>query len=195
MKLVRASNELEILLDLDLSDASLEQVLHEELGSDFAPSDEGASNKDWLEDVASKFRTALMRDGGLSAALGPALRTPTEADDPMRRQWAERFPNLYGLFAGYFHQDWSMDHGTTDDLIRAYIGDQPESTVRAARHELRELLSLDLSDEELERVLDPGLRSDFTASDIGESNMAWLQAIADQLQRALAEGDHSRDSR
>jgi hypothetical protein len=67
--------------------------------------------------------------------------------------------------------------------------------VRAARHELRELLSLDLSDEELERVLDPGLRSDFTASDIGESNMAWLQAIADQLQRALAEGDHSRDSR
>jgi hypothetical protein len=115
----------------------------------------------------------------LSAVLGPA----------------ERFPRLYSLFAGYFHQDWSLDHGTTDDVLRTYVADQPESTVRATHDELRELLSLDLSDVELERVLDPGLRSDFTASDIGGSNTAWLQSIADQLRRALAEGHHSQHSR
>lgn len=69
-ELAMASNELESLLALRLGDADLEQVLDKELGSDFVPSDTGESNREWLEHVASRIRTAHAGQGSVDTHHG-----------------------------------------------------------------------------------------------------------------------------
>jgi hypothetical protein len=110
----------------------------------------------------------------------------SDTDPADNRTWADRFPELRGLFGAYFHQDWEFDHNGPEEVIREYIADGPREDVQRAVAELEELLTLDLTEKQLEEVLSPGLRSDCVPSYVGESNREWLAAVAKQLKESLS---------
>ena len=47
----------------------------------------------------------------------------------------ERYPTLWQLFAGYFHQDWSLDDHTADDVLGRFVRDEPADAF-GARNEI-----------------------------------------------------------
>ena len=46
------------------------------------------------------------------------------------------FPALEQFLGGYFHQDFLLDHATTDDAVAAFAKEEPHKSVRAACDEL-----------------------------------------------------------
>jgi len=102
--------------------------------------------------------------------------------------WAERFPELHRLFAGYFNQDWMEEGLNAEETLRFYLIDAPPEALGVAREELEALLALGLDEAELARVLHPGLGCFRIPSLAGGSNTAWLEEISAELARTLDEG-------
>jgi hypothetical protein len=97
-----------------------------------------------------------------------------------------RYPVLRGFFGAFFHQDWSVDHDTPDDVVTAFIADSRRDELAMASNELESLLALRLGDADLEQVLDKELASDYVPSDTGGSNREWLEHVASRIRTAHA---------
>ena len=100
--------------------------------------------------------------------------------DPLQ----ERFPELYEFFAGYFHEDWSLDAADDMGIVRLFKADAPPEQVLRTRHQLEILLGLPLSEEETSTAIwdsfgccyDPAFR------DLSMRN--WLRLIHAELARS-----------
>jgi hypothetical protein len=63
------------------------------------------------------------------------------------------YPVLRGLFGAFFHQDWSVDHATTDDVVTAFIADSGRDELAMASNELESLLALRLGGSRIRTAL------------------------------------------
>lgn len=59
------------------------------------------------------------------------------------------FPTLQNLFSAYFHQDWSVEHDSTDAVVDAWRDGEDAEYIARARDELDRLLARDLDDAAL----------------------------------------------
>ena len=63
------------------------------------------------------------------------------------------FPALSSFLANYFHEDWVHDYEDDDAAIRSFLEVAFPEQVEEVRTELDAFLALELSEEELEPVL------------------------------------------
>ena len=93
----------------------------------------------------------------------------------------DKYPALHQFLGGYFHQDWTLDHSTPDDVIRSFIDNATateRSSVVAQLHDLLSLPDMALGPA----VLDLGGYYDPTVD--GQTLRQWLQALAHTLNSA-----------
>lgn len=94
------------------------------------------------------------------------------------------FENLKQLFGGYLHQDWPDEFGSDAEAVQAMIeGDTPD-TIAAAREELRELLSMQISEQELANIMVNRLGCYFEPASVGKTYREWLKGVVEQWARA-----------
>ena len=96
-------------------------------------------------------------------------------------RYADRYPELYQFFGGYFHQDWG-DSGSFQNVVHDFQVELDE-TVRQATRELEEFLELDLPEEELREILLNDLGSYVHAPGLGLTYRQWLEAVLDILKK------------
>ena len=95
------------------------------------------------------------------------------------------YPNLYELFAGYFHQDWPEDSPTATGIIERYLGESSDEDVGKALKELHELLSNVTDDEELANIVNQ-LGSYYNPQADGITHREWLMQVSKLLKQNKA---------
>ncbi|MFD2882572.1 contact-dependent growth inhibition system immunity protein [Pseudomonas lini] len=48
-----------------------------------------------------------------------------------------RFPALFQFLAGYFHEDWSCDHESEDDVVRSFVAESSPERISQVKDELQ----------------------------------------------------------
>jgi hypothetical protein len=66
------------------------------------------------------------------------------------------FPALFQFFGGYFNQDWRTEYETPAGAIKAYVAEAPPEAVSEAATEIDRVLSLELGEVALARLLREG---------------------------------------
>ncbi|MFG2788761.1 contact-dependent growth inhibition system immunity protein [Streptomyces sp. NPDC048419] len=117
--------------------------------------------------------------------LNRFLQDPSKVP-PMNPQnhweWNERFPELGQLLGGYFHQDFSDFYDSHDEALDEYISEVlPEDQAKAAQ-EIRELLAMVTSDQEL-KTATAALGLSYSPPR-GMSHRQWLQHIRQRITEA-----------
>lgn len=88
--------------------------------------------------------------------------------------------DLENFFSAYFHQDWSMDHDTAEEVVDYYRESESEQTVAGTREQLSALLAQGLDEDELaEKVQNMGCEYDPTCD--GGNYRDWLASLAQYL--------------
>jgi len=100
-------------------------------------------------------------------------RTIETADD--------QFPALFQLFGGYFHQDWREEYTSADDALAAFKNEAPIGALHDALVEIDEVMSLQLDDPDLGRLLTDGLASNYMPHTDGLSNTQWFVHLRNVL--------------
>lgn len=85
-----------------------------------------------------------------------------------------QFPGLRYFLTSYFHQNWSVE-GSFKEIVRQFCT-EPPATVRQVRSELKRLLALSLSDEDLGSLLQQ-LGSYVRAPGLGLTYRQWLESV------------------
>lgn len=100
--------------------------------------------------------------------------------------YCNKFPELYILFAGYFNQDWThlyqFKGGKSDvlEVARFYKTEDSAEGIAETIAQLEELLSLNLTEEELDQALDQ-LGTDYYALADNWTNREWLNKTLEIL--------------
>jgi hypothetical protein len=72
-----------------------------------------------------------------------------------------KFASLSNFFGGSFNQDWVMENRNPEEVLVLFVRENPIETVTNVVRELNQLLSMNLSDVELEDVFYRDLRCDY----------------------------------
>lgn len=91
-----------------------------------------------------------------------------------------RFPNLFQMFAGYFHQDWQREYAAVDKAIDAFIDDSSLEDRRATLKELDQILDAVIDDSSAE-ALCHSLGLSFSFSKLRLSALNWLGGLRNRL--------------
>ena len=97
-----------------------------------------------------------------------------------------RFPDLYQFFGGYFYQGWTAGYkweGTSANftaVVRHFKAVNPPQMVSRVQNQLQELLSLELSENDLNDAL-IALGSNFYPPSEKLNSREWLERIAEIL--------------
>lgn len=84
---------------------------------------------------------------------------------------------------GYFHQDWTIDGGTPEEIIRRFAQEaEPHALVQA--HEVTLELLRRFSDEAKLRSQIERLGTGFYPPGINMTYRGWLELVASELSRA-----------
>lgn len=64
-------------------------------------------------------------------------------------------PNRYlrHFFGSYFHQDWDIDYGSTEEVVDAFVRREPQEAIDGAKKELREIIDDSCTEAEIEKIL------------------------------------------
>jgi hypothetical protein len=92
-----------------------------------------------------------------------------------------KFPALFQFLAGYFHQDWSCDHETEDDVVQSFIAESSSETISQVKSELLVVLRTIQSEEELETFLFEEIGCSYYYPYAWPSGKAWLEHIFEAL--------------
>lgn len=101
-------------------------------------------------------------------------------------EYRNRFAELYQFFGGYFYQGWANDYNWETArpnfaaVVRHFKAVNPPVTVTRVKNELEDLLNLDLSEDELSKVLTE-LGSNFYAPAENLVHRQWLENILNIL--------------
>jgi hypothetical protein len=85
------------------------------------------------------------------------------------------YDSLGLLFGAYFHQDFSLVHGTPDDTVRAFREAEPHQVVGAVA-EIDDLIDGDRGEADLRSLLDD-LGSCYRIEADGYTARAWLAHV------------------
>ena len=88
----------------------------------------------------------------------------------------DEYPNLYGLFSAYFHQDWAMDDPTADDVVRRYIRHADPQEVQRVADEIIAFLRIEMTEDERQAILD-SLYCEYYPPGDGLTYASWLQRV------------------
>jgi len=85
------------------------------------------------------------------------------------------------FLGGYFHQDWTLDHGTWQDVVRNYVRSESPDAVRRAGTQLRSLVTAEIDDPTLERQVHNDYGCFFSPGSIGLGMRQWLKEVLRML--------------
>lgn len=103
---------------------------------------------------------------------------------------ANDFPGLANFFGGYFHQDWEFEVDTPEEVVQVFVREEHRETSSRAIKELRRLLSLSLTDEQLNKLLLGELGAYYDASpDTSRWLQSLLEVMEDEVRKATGKGN------
>ncbi|MBV4463261.1 hypothetical protein KVG95_07925 [Pseudomonas sp. SWRI79] len=92
-----------------------------------------------------------------------------------------RFPALFQFLAGYFHEDWSCDHESEDDVVRSFVAESSPERISQVKDELQVVLRSIQSEEELQVFLFEEIGCSYYYPYAWPSSKAWLEHILSML--------------
>ncbi|RON17412.1 contact-dependent growth inhibition system immunity protein [Pseudomonas frederiksbergensis] len=98
---------------------------------------------------------------------------------------SREFPELHDFFGAYFHQDWTVEHDTAEQVIDAFLADSDPGDLRVVRQELNVLLDQRKDELVLREYLLKELSCYYCYWIAWESGEFWLRHIADRLASRL----------
>ena len=91
------------------------------------------------------------------------------------------FEKLGNLLGGYFHQDWTLESSSADEVIEQFIHDQGPDRCHAVAQEIDQLLKTKTSESALKETL-RSLGSAYNFAADGFSASEWLRHVRSKLQ-------------
>ncbi len=89
----------------------------------------------------------------------------------------KEFPELEQFLGGYFHQDWKDFHGSAEMAIEEYAINSSKDELSHTVQELDRLLSLGLSEAELDYAICKELGCYYNPKPRGRSMTEWLRWV------------------
>ena len=96
----------------------------------------------------------------------------------------QHYNQLASFLGAYFHQDWHDEHATFEEVVRAFVADNPHQAVRLALDELR-ALSNDASFRAKPAEVLLGLGCYFEPSYVGMTPPQWVSELSTALEAAV----------
>jgi hypothetical protein len=90
------------------------------------------------------------------------------------------FENLFNFLGGYFHQDWTLESSSADEVIDKFVHDGDTATTRAVILEIDRLLKAKTSENSLKEAL-RSLGSAYNFEADGFSASEWLRHVRSKL--------------
>lgn len=90
-------------------------------------------------------------------------------------------PELHDFFGAYFHQDWTVEHDSAEQVIDAFIADSGPEDLMLVRNELSFLLEQRKDEVELREYLLKEMSCYYCYWNAWESGELWLLHIAKKL--------------
>lgn len=97
-------------------------------------------------------------------------------------EYQKKYYELFQFLGGYFHQDWHYDYDSKDakpeieDVVRHYKSEAGKDTIGKVTQEIESLLSENLSEAELRKILIK-LGNSHYAPATHETYKKWLESI------------------
>lgn len=85
--------------------------------------------------------------------------------------------SLYQFFGGYYHQDWEMDHGRSDEVLQRFVTDSSEGMRHELVAELDALLDSCETDDALSAIVFHDLGCFYDPSQEGITMRTWLRSL------------------
>jgi len=93
----------------------------------------------------------------------------------------KKFPELHQFLGAYFHQDWTVEHETAEQVIDAFLADSDVEDLVIVRREISALLKLGKDEMGLRDYLLKELSCYYCYWNSWESGVSWMQHISDRL--------------
>lgn len=91
---------------------------------------------------------------------------------------------LRSFLSGYFHEDWTLDASSTDEVVAQFLKAGPSSAkIDRIVSQIQACLNSQLSDEAIERNLLQELGCYYLPSADGLGARAWLFQVAELLKK------------
>jgi hypothetical protein len=88
---------------------------------------------------------------------------------------------LFQFFAAYFHEDWSVDAASPDDVIDSFIAAHTGSECAHIASLIDAFAAAVLDDQALERALFAELGCYYVPTADAQSTRGWLQRVSGRL--------------
>jgi hypothetical protein len=88
---------------------------------------------------------------------------------------------LKNFFAGYFNQDWTDDHNSSDEVVQQFMRDVPREGIDRLRALILNMLESDRDNEEMDIRLIRDFGCGFLPSGANLTVKEWLQSIVSIL--------------
>jgi hypothetical protein len=86
------------------------------------------------------------------------------------------YPYLQQFLGAYFHQDWTLDDSTADEVIERFKRESDPETIEEVKEELAQFLASHPSDDQLSRALTT-LGCDYHAPGDNLTYRDWLHHV------------------
>ena len=88
---------------------------------------------------------------------------------------------LHDFFGAYFHQDWMIEHGSSEDVISSFLVESDIGILRLVRQEIDSLLNEQRSEQDLRDYLLKELSCYYCYWNEWQTGEQWLLHIANRL--------------
>lgn len=92
------------------------------------------------------------------------------------------YPELQQFLAGYFNQDWMVDHQSASDVIDFYISEASANTLLKVQSELNRLITTQKTEQELQDYLFTEIGCYYYYLNEWEDARTWLRHVASSLE-------------
>ncbi|MGF0242264.1 contact-dependent growth inhibition system immunity protein [Rhodococcus sp. IEGM1300] len=99
----------------------------------------------------------------------------------------KEFPELHNFFGAYFHQDWTVEHQTAEQVVDAFLVDSSPEDLKLVWEELNALLDQRMGELDLRKYLLRELSCYYCYWNVWESGELWLRHIASKLVSKIGE--------
>lgn len=104
--------------------------------------------------------------------------------------YSKEFNDIDQFFSDYFHQDWKDDYKWNgkellfENVVRHYKTEDTSEGVIKTVNQLNEFLNLDLSDEEIHRIVEEDFSSWYTPRSRGMNKRQFLEKVLEVLKES-----------
>jgi hypothetical protein len=102
------------------------------------------------------------------------------------------FDELSNFLQCYFHQDWSVDSETADDVVALFlVGNRSAKELRTIADQIRQFVDMHGDDITIERALFTELGCYYMPSGDNRSATAWLEVVRSMMLNAADSAESS----